>query len=148
MKSNKNKYSNTITYLIDAKEVDYLYVQESQIPGSGKGLFAAIPIYKDEVISVFKGEILSRAEAKKRAGKKENGYFINMPDGTIMDSKQVKCFAKFANDANGLIKTGFKNNANISLDENDRVCIVATRDIKTGEEIFCSYGIAYWKSKA
>ena len=104
---------------IDAKELDYLYINESQIPGSGKGLFTAIPIYKDEIISVFKGEILSNIEAASRAKNGEDAYFINMPDGTILDSMKVKCFAKYANDALGSVKTTFKINSKITLDENE-----------------------------
>ncbi len=143
----KGEYSNTTTFRIDAKEAEYLYVKESQIPGAGKGLFVAIPIYKGEVISHFKGEILDAKTAKQRAQKKLNRYFINMIDGTVMDSMQTKCFAKYANDSNGSIKAKYKNNAEISLDENDNVCIVAKRNIKTGEEIFCGYGKDYWKTK-
>ncbi len=139
------KYSNSTTYTIEAKEPDYLYIKESQISGSGNGLFTAIPIYKDEVISIFKGEILSSKEAEYRAAHGEDSYFINMPDGTILDSMKVKCFAKYANDASGFVKTTYKNNAKITLDEHGNVCIVANRNILIGEEIFCSYGKKYWK---
>lgn len=141
---NTNKYSTTLSFKIDAKEKDYLYVQESQIFGSGKGLYTAIPIYKDEVISLFKGEILELPEAQMRSEKRLDAYFINLPDGKIMDSMNVNCFAKYANDARGFVKTKFKINSSISLDENDNVCIISNRDIKMGEEIFCSYGKAYW----
>lgn len=55
---------------IEASEVDYLYVQESQILNSGNGLFTAIKIYKDEIISVFKGEVLNQSEILKREAKK------------------------------------------------------------------------------
>ena len=144
----KKKFSNTESYSIDAKEKDYLYTDESSIPNSGNGLYTAIPLYKNDVISKFKGEILSDAEAKKRALKNENAYFINMPDGKIMDSMHIKCFAKYANDAKGLSKTKYKNNAKILLDENDKVCLIAKRDIKAGEEIFCNYGKQYWKAKS
>ena len=67
-----------------------------------------------------------------------------MLDGTIMDSKNTKCYAKYANDAEGFSKTKYKNNAKISLDENNKVCIVALRNIKIGEEVFCGYGKKYW----
>ena len=30
-------------------------------------------------------------------------------------------------------------------DDNDNVCIIATKKIKSGQEIFCSYGAKYWK---
>src|SRR6266540_1879903 len=143
--SSFRKYSNSTAYKIEGKESDYLYIKESQIPDSGNGLFTAIPIYKDEVISIFKGKILSDKEAQYSAINDEDGYFINMPDGTILDSMKVKCFAKYANDALGFVKTRYKNNSKITLDENGNVCIVANRNISAGEEIFCSYGKKYWK---
>lgn len=130
---------------IDAKESDYLYLKASKINGAGNGLYTSIQIYKNEVISLFKGEILSDAEAAKRVSNNEDGYFINMLDGTIMDSKHVKCFAKYANDAEGYMTLKFKNNSKISLDEDNNVCLIATRNIKISEEIFCGYGKPYWK---
>ncbi len=133
---------------IDAKELDYLYIQESQIPNAGKGLFTSLLIFKNEIISIFKGEILSAEEADIRANNGTNRYFINMLDGTIMDSMKVKCFAKYANDAEGLVKSEFSNNATITLDDDDRVCLVATCDIINGKEIFCSYGRKYWQKQA
>ena len=137
MKSDGNK--------INAPEANYLYINLSQIPNSGTGLFTAITIYKDEIIAVFKGRILTQREAKIKAEKGNDKYFINLLDGTIMDSMSVKCFAKYANDATGFSKSHFKNNAKISLDETGNVCLIATRKIKQEEEIFCSYGKKYWK---
>jgi uncharacterized protein len=137
-------YSNSLTYAIDAEEEDYLYVDTSTIKGAGKGLFTAVELYKDEVICLFKGEQLSSEESLKRALVGEDRYFINMPEGGIMDSMHVNCFAKYANDVVG---SSFKINAKISLDEHDNVCIVATRKIKVGEEIFCSYGKRYWRGR-
>ena len=139
------EYSNSTTYVIEAKEREYLYIRESQIPSSGKGLFTSIPIYKDEVISVFKGIFLSNNDALHLATIGKDKYFINMPDGTILDSMGVNCFAKYANDALGLSKSKYKNNSTITLDENGRACVVANRKILVGEEIFCGYGKKYWK---
>lgn len=68
-----------------------------------------------------------------------------MLDGTIMDSINTPCFAKYANDVNGSIDSEFKNNAKIGLDEENNVCVIAIRKIVSGEEIFCSYGKKYWK---
>ena len=39
---------------IEASESDYLYIKESQIPHAGNGLYTAIKIYKDEIISLLK----------------------------------------------------------------------------------------------
>ncbi len=138
----EGEYANAITYKIDAAEEDYLYVTDSQIKEAGKGLYTAIPIYKNEVICVFKGEQLSDSEIARRSKMGEDRYFISMLQGGIMDSMHSNCFAKYAND---VIGSNFKTNSKITLDENDNVCIVATRKIMEQEEIFCSYGKAYWK---
>ena len=130
---------------IDAQEASYLYVKPSQLTNAGNGLFTAIDIYKDEVISLFKGAILSTKQITSRVLKNKDAYFIQMLDGTIMDSMQTACYAKYANDANGFSKSNFTNNAKIIIDENGDVCIVATKHIKMNTEIFCSYGKAYWK---
>jgi uncharacterized protein len=130
---------------IEAPESDYLYIQDSQLEKAGKGLFTAIAIYPNEVISIFKGEILSVKEVQKRSAEGNDRYFINMLDGSTMDSMHVDCFAKYANDAKAFNKTGLKNNAKISLDDDDNVCLMATRKINPMEEIFCSYGAIYWK---
>lgn len=146
MKDKNQKYSNETYYKIDAKEKDYLFISESQISEAGKGLFTAIPLYKDDIISIFKGEILTTEEAKSRTLQGRNQYFMNLPDGKILDAAKTKCFAKYANDAKGIVKSKLKNNAKISLNENDQVCLVALRKIKSLEEIFCDYGLVYWKS--
>jgi hypothetical protein len=130
---------------IEAPESDYLYTDVSQIPNAGKGLHTAIPIYKGEIIALFKGEILTSFQAKSRAEKGKDTYFINMVNGSIMDSVDAECFAKYANDASGFVRTPFKNNSKIALDEMENVCLIATRSIQTGEEIFCSYGKKYWR---
>ncbi len=138
-------YSNLLVFVIEALEEDYLYTGVSQITNAGMGLFTAIKIYKNEIIAVFEGEIINDTEQKKRIAKNHNAYFVVLLNGKIMDSMHTECFAKYANDANGNSKSNFKNNAFISLDENDRPCIVASRTIKKGEEIFCSYGEHYWQ---
>lgn len=130
---------------IEAPETDYLYIKKSRIPKAGKGLFTAVPIYKEEVIAVYKGEILTEHQSQLRADKGNDRYFIAMLDGSIMDSMKVKCYAKYANDADGTPNSGFKNNAKIVIDDHDNVCLEATRNIKENEEIFCSYGKRYWK---
>ena len=94
---------------IDANEEDYLYIKKSQIENSGNGLFTAIEIYKEEIISVFKGRILTNNEAASIVLLNNDKYFINLLDGTILDSNTVDCFAKYANDSNGFIKSKYKN---------------------------------------
>jgi SET domain-containing protein len=141
-----NKSSYELPEAIDAKESEYLYLDKSTIRGAGKGLFTSIPIYKNEIIAVFKGKIISNQEAARRAKLHLDGYFVSMLDGTIMDSKDVHCFAKYANDAEGLETKNSKNNSHITVDEDGNVCLVAIRNIRANEEIFCPYGKEYWKN--
>ena len=138
-------YNNIPTTTIDAPEEDYLYVDPSQIEGAGNGLYTAITIYKGEVISIFKGEFINAIEQNRRIALGENQYFITLLTGRVMDSKHIDCFAKYANDVNGNSKSEFKNNSFITLNENDEPCIVASKTIKSGSEIFCDYGKNYWK---
>ena len=142
MKSHNSENSYIETNTIDALEEDYLYIKLSQIQNAGNGLYTAISIYKNEIITFFKGEILNAKEAEERAKQNNDRYFINLLDGTIMDSMHTDCFAKYANDA---INSNFKKNAEITLDADDNVCLKAIKKIKSGEEIFCSYGKRYWK---
>jgi uncharacterized protein len=130
---------------IEANEKDYLYIAPSQISNAGEGLYTAIKIFKDEAVSYFKGEILTEKQIQKRVDANEDQYFISMLDGTIMDSKRVKCYAKYANDAAGISGSSFKNNAKITIDEDNNVCLTATKNIKPNEEVFCDYGKRYWK---
>lgn len=129
---------------INAEESDYLYVKVSQLLNSGNGLFTAIDIYKEEIIAVFKGEILTDKESDKRAKQGNNNYFMNLLNGSILDCMHTDCYAKYANDASGFVKSDYKNNAKITLDDNQNVCLIAIKKIKSGEEIFCDYGKNYW----
>jgi uncharacterized protein len=133
---------------IEAPESDYLYIAISQLPNSGNGLFTAIDIYKDEIIAVFYGVILTPKKAASEAKKGNNEYFMNLANGRILDCKQTNGFAKYANDSSGFGKSHHKNKAIITVDENANVCLVATSKIKIGEKIFCSYGKRYWKEYA
>ncbi len=138
----KNKDPNKIPL----QEKEYLFANQSQIENSGKGLFTSIAIYKDEIIAIYKGKILAADQAAERAKNGKNIFFINLLDGTILDSAYSSCFAKFANDAAGLYKSDFKNNAKIGLDIKGNVCLIAVKNIKNNNEIFCNYGKRYWKN--
>jgi SET domain-containing protein len=139
MKLSKN------TDAIDALESDYLYIAPSQLAGSGNGLYTATAIYKDEVIALFKGEVLTDRQIAIRIKKGEDRYFISMLNGRILDSMKTHCFAKYANDADGTCKSIYRNTGKITIDEEDNICIIAMRNIKKNEEIFCGYGKRYWK---
>ena len=141
-----SKHDFTSPDRIDAEEEDYLYVAKSNIPNAGNGLFTAMDIYPNERISVFKGELLNENEASKRAGQKLDAYFMNTPNGGVMDAMQVECFAKYANDDEANGNKVVRTNAIITMDENEEICLVALKKIKAGSEIFCAYGAKYWQN--
>ena len=130
---------------IPLAEEDYLYTALSGLPDAGQGLFTAITIYADEVIAIFHGERLSAKAAGDRAAQGLDRYFMELPDGTTLDAMGVEGFAKFANDAKGGTGSALRNNAVITLDDDDRVCIRATRRIQAGKEVLCGYGKRYWQ---
>jgi len=129
---------------IDYPESDFLYVTSSQLADSGNGLFTAIDIYKDEIVAIYKGRILTDVQAKNLASEGKAQYFMNLHNGRIFDSADTPGFAKYANDAEAFAGSGFKNNCKIALNDQHKVCLIAKRKIKAGEELFCSYGKRYW----
>lgn len=141
-----SEHGNVFPEQIDADEKDYLYIKRSGVLQAGKGLFSSIPIFKNEIVAVYRGEILSKTEADIRAKKGLDAFFIIMPTGSVLDSNNTVCFAKFANDALGFSASKFKNNSTIVLDSKNQICLVAMQKIKANQEIFCSYGKAYWNN--
>ncbi|NDC30360.1 MAG: SET domain-containing protein [Bacteroidetes bacterium] len=138
-------HSNSFPDELNLNEAEYLYISTSLIIGAGKGLFTAISIHKNELISIFKGELLHRKSASNRIKSKEDNFFMNLPNGKILDAKYTDCFAKYANDAKGVQSSSYKNNALITVNHKNQICLLAKVNIKAGSEIFCSYGKAYWE---
>jgi len=122
----------------------HLYVKKSNIPGAGKGLFTLQFITKGTVIVEYKGMITTWKEVLN--GKVFNGYVFYLNRGHVIDCmSNKKALARFANDANGLIKIeNLKNNSKFIIQQN-KVYIQAVKDICAGKEILVSYGREYWK---
>lgn len=129
-------------------ESDYLYIKESQLPDSGRGLFTAVALFKDEEITVFKGDVITEKQIRERVLAEHDKYFIALLNGRILDCMHTECFAKYANDARGYTSGMFSNNAKIMINDQNEVCLMAVKKIKAGDEIFCGYGKRYWKKHA
>lgn len=138
------------------EEKDYLIIKESTLPNAGRGLFTTKDIKKYEIVAKYEGEILTYGEYMRRNIKGDNEYFILCESYDMMDSKNIECFAKYANDASydNLDNTDYyqfnerpnrpDNNTDIRQYKNNINYLIANRDIKEGEEIFTSYGESYW----
>lgn len=122
-----------------------LIVKKSQLPGAGKGLFTTKPIKKGTKIIEYRGEIIEWKEYRKRVKEEKDGYLFFIRRNKCIDAYYTPQYkARYANDANGIVRVkGLKNNAQYEI-HNDKCYIVATRDIKAGEEIFVDYTKEYW----
>ena len=126
-----------------------LKIKKSRIPRAGKGLFTTSPIRKGDVIVEYKGENMTWKQCLKRYGKDidQAHYLYYVSHKNCVDAQYTKKeLARYANDANGLVKRiGLKNNA-----EYDNIKgvphIVAMKDIPARAEIFVDYAGDYWKS--
>ena len=116
-------------------------IYSSLIPGSGMGLFADEYIKRGDLIVMVTGEKYS---VDSEVELENNLYLLDSGDGTN-DYIDVKGPAMYANDACGLTRIpGLVNNALFRLLDDGTMWLEATRSIKQGEEIFASYGRAYW----
>lgn len=124
-----------------------LLVKKSQLPGAGMGLFTTKDIKKGRKIIEYRGEIIDWKEYSKRVKEDKDGYLVYISRKKCIDAYNTPQYkARYANDAEGLIKSKkFKNNAEYQI-INDKVYIVATRDIRAGEEIFVRYSKEYWEA--
>ena len=122
-----------------------LIIKRSQLPRSGKGLFTKKSIKKGKRIIQYRGEIINWKEYMERVERDEDGYLVYINKKCCIDAFPTKQYkARYANDASGLVRTmGLKNNCQYET-VRDKCFIVATREIKPGEEILVSYGKGYW----
>lgn len=126
-----------------------LIVKTSLIPGAGKGLFTKNAIKKGEIVVEYTGEIVSWKTCQKRNEEQEGfgGYYFYISEKRCIDAQyDLKALARYANDAAGFVRiTGVKNNCRYEVIKN-RAYIVASRNLKPGEEIFVAYGKDYWNA--
>jgi len=126
-----------------------LIVKKSKIPGAGKGLFTTSPIRKGDVIVEYKGEKMTWKQCLRRYGKHidQAHYLYYVSHKNCIDAQYTPwALARYANDANGLVRVkGLKNNAEYD-NIKKKPYIVATRDIPARSEIFVDYAGDYWKA--
>ena len=119
-----------------------LEVKKSTLPGAGLGLFAKSNISKGSRIVEYKGR---RTTWKEVENDYKNGYIYTIDPQHVIDAKTYrKALARYANDAQGMVrKNGIKNNARYVVD-GLKVYIEAVKNVSAGSEIFVSYGKEYW----
>lgn len=119
-------------------------VRLSNIKDAGFGLFAKSTIKKGNLISEFTGELIDNNQVEILSSKRKMLYLIDWDENYTLDVEKSDCFAKYANDAEGLkLIKNLKNNSKISW-YNNKLFLEAIKDIKQNEEIYVSYGKEYW----
>lgn len=121
----------------------HLLIKRSNIHGAGKGLFTKVFIAKGTYIVQYKGRITTWKEVQQSDVFNAYIYYINR--NYVIDAMHyLKSFARYTNDAKGLVKTkGLTNNCEF-VKENGKVFVRATKNINAGEEVFVPYGKDYW----
>jgi SET domain-containing protein len=103
----------------------------------GKGVFAAAPIKKGEVLIEYKGEVISWKEALRRhphdPKDPDHTFYFHIDDKHVIDAKFGGNAARWINHA---------CTPNCEADELDgRIFIKALRAIAPGTELFYDYGL-------
>jgi len=121
----------------------HLIIKRSTLKGAGKGLFTAKDIPKGTKIVEYKGKITTWKEVDDRKGLNAYIYYVNRKH--VIDARTTKKeFARYANDAKGLLRCeGISNNCTYEI-EGIKVYIKAMRNISAGSELFVGYGKEYW----
>lgn len=119
-----------------------LYVDDSTIPHTGKGLFTSHDINKGVLIVEYTGETTTWDEVKDDAS---NAYIYFVSEDYVINAKNTPdVIARYANDAHGLTRIKGKSNNSRFINIDGKIFIKATKNIKAGEEILVDYGKEYW----
>ncbi len=121
----------------------HLFVKESTIPGSGKGLFTKIFIPKRTRIIEYKGKITTWKDVDHQEG--TNSYIYFVTKNHVIDGLPYKNeLARYVNDARGITRVkGITNNCQY-VEEGFKIFVESIKNIPAGSEILVAYGKEYW----
>lgn len=119
-------------------------IKNSKITDAGKGLFAKKKIKKGDFICWYFGVLIEKDFVLNEYY--DSDYLLSNPHNElIIDAADPSsCYGRYINDSLGLKK----NNAEfIFYDNTFSAGVIATKNIKKGEEIYLSYGMEFWKEE-
>ena len=125
----------------------FLQIRTSTIEGAGDGLFVrrmgaqddrTIVVFKaGDVICQYNGEIISQQTLEERYGDNTAPYGVELRAGRKEDGAVARGIGTLIN------HYPRKKNCRIAINRNNRAQIVATKNIRNGDELFVSYGRSY-----
>ena len=125
-----------------------LKIQESTLPGGGRGLFAVdlrkdqgdIVFRRGQKIADFDGDMITTATTARRYGPNTGPYAVGSTRERREDAACRRGVGSMANTARG---TGRRNNARLSRRTDGTHTLKATRIIRNREEILIPYSGSY-----
>jgi hypothetical protein len=114
-----------------------LKIKQSTIQNTGLGVFYLHDIPKNTYIDGYYGDTFSNPTS---------AYFISVTDEIGIDAGSYpRCYMAMLKDS---YKSQFQNNCEFIINaKNQTVSVWTIKEIKSGEELFTSYGDDYWKFK-
>ncbi len=113
-----------------------IYIETSQIPNAGYGVYTKEFIPEGSVVDEYYGELYEIQHSPSR-------YYLEIDKGVGIDAfNYPRCYMAMINDTYG---TGHTINCEFVCDkEARRAYIRCLKDIQPNTELFVSYGNAYW----
>lgn len=132
-------------YTFFGENSDIVELKPSKIAGAGTGLFAKKRIKEGQFICWYFGVLVDKDMVDN--GYYDSDYLLKNPNpeksDLIIDAHDpLSCFGRYANDSLHLRK----NNSDFEFyTDIYSASLVATKNIKKGEEIYVSYGSEFWR---
>lgn len=128
--------------------IDQVKVKKSSIPNAGMGLFVTADLNKEELISLYSGDVLTAKEHCERYPRCNGFYGIQLKAyNMFIDAVDKKsCLARWVNDA----RDSSRYNCEFRLLKAEQfmhIVLRTTRVVKEGEELFVDYGKDYWENR-
>lgn len=151
------EYTNTILpqNMWDILALSKLYEQKMphleirQVPilqSRNLGVYATKPLRKGHVFGQYAGKLV-KASSLRRCLDLQNDYIMDISDNYCIDASEYGNETRFMNDYRGFAS---HSNAEYSVKTEGvpyvTIDVVASRDIKAGEQILLDYGSEYWRS--
>ena len=118
-------------------------IKQSKIKNAGKGLFATTNFEKDEFICWYMGVLVEKDFVAH--GYYDSDYLLGNPQHSdlIIDADDVNsCYGRYIKDSLALKK----NNCEFKFYSNTTSGgVVASKNIKKGDELYISYGMEFWR---
>jgi len=117
-----------------------LVVKPSSLgPACGLGLFTAVPRRRGDEICQYAGTALATREALRL---RDKSYLMRLGPARYVDARpHLGVLARYINDAR---HPRAANVAFLKRPDEGRAVVRAQRDVAPGEELFATYGPAYW----